>query len=145
MAQEFVGQPLVRSDAVEKVTGSAVYVADIRLPGMLYGRVLRSPHPHARIVSIAAGAALNVPGVVAVVTGQELDALGGEAVRDMPFLARGRVRYVGEPVAVVAAVEEKIAEEAVKLIKVEFEELPFVQDVCEAVASEARNAQCWSE
>lgn len=133
MAQEFVGQALVRSDAVDKVTGSAMYVADIRLPGMLYGRVLRSPHPHARIVSVQAGAALKVPGVIAVVTGQELDALGGEAVRDMPFVARHRARYVGEPVAVVAAVEEKIAEEALKLIEVDYEELPAVFDPVDAV------------
>ncbi|MBI2359636.1 MAG: hypothetical protein HYV04_12180, partial [Deltaproteobacteria bacterium] len=128
MAQGIIGQGLVRSDAVEKVTGLAVYVADIRLPGMLYGRVLRSPHPHARIVSVKAGAALKVPGVAAVVTGQELDALGGEAIKDMPFIARGRVRYVGEPVAIVAAVEERIAEEALKLIDVEYEELPAVFD-----------------
>lgn len=132
MAQAAVGESLVRSDAVEKVTGSAMYVADLRLPGMLYGRVLRSPLPHARILSIDAAAALKVPGVVAVVTGQELGFLGGEAVRDMPFLARERVRYVGEPVAAVAAVEESIAEEAIKLIKVEYQELPAVFDAVAA-------------
>jgi carbon-monoxide dehydrogenase large subunit len=128
MTRSIVGQPIVRIDAVEKVRGAALYVADIKLPRMLFARTLRSPHPHARILSINVEAALKLPGIVAVVTGHDLDALGGEAVRDMPFLARERVRYVGEPVAAVAAEEESIAEAAINLIEVQYEELPAVFD-----------------
>jgi carbon-monoxide dehydrogenase large subunit len=127
-----VGQPVARVDAVEKVTGAARYIADLRLPGMLYGRVLRSPYPHAKIVSVDVTAAKNLPGVLGVVTGLELDYLGGEAVKDMPFLARDKVRYVGEPVAAVVAVSEEVAEQALRLIRVEYEELPAVFDPVEA-------------
>lgn len=126
--EAIVGKPVTRIDALEKVTGAALYAADLRLPGMLHAKVLRSPHPHARILSVDVEEALKLPGVTAVVTGRDLDFLGGEAVRDMPFLARDRVRYVGEPVAAVAAAEEGIAEEALKAIKVEYEQLPAVFD-----------------
>lgn len=132
MVNAFVGQPVPRLDAIEKVCGSATYADDIRLPGMLYGRILRSPHAHARIVSIDISEASKVPGVLAVVTGDDIVALGGEAVRDMPFLARGKVRYVGEPVAAVAAASEKVAEIALGLIRVTYEELPAVFDPVEA-------------
>jgi carbon-monoxide dehydrogenase large subunit len=128
MSPSLVGQPVVRIDAVEKIRGAAIYVADLKLPRMLFARTLRSPHPHARIRAINVEAALKLPGVAAVVTGQDLNALGGEAVRDMPFLARERVRYVGEPVAAVAAEEESIAEAAIQLIEVSYEELPAVFD-----------------
>ncbi len=123
-----VGQPANRLDALDKVTGAAQYAADMRLPGMLYGKALRSPHAHARIVSVKTERAAQLPGVVAVVTGLEFDWLGGEAVKDMPFLARDRVRYVGEPVAAVAARDEQTAEEAIKLIEVQYEVLPAVLD-----------------
>lgn len=132
-----VGQPVVRVDSLDKVTGVALYVADLRLPGMLYGRVLRSPRPHARIVSLNAEAARKLPGVVAVVTGRDLDVLGGKAVKDMPFLAREGVRYVGEPVAAVAAVEERVAEQALDLIQVEYEDLRAVFDPLAAAAEGA--------
>lgn len=128
VAQTIVGQPTVRKDAIEKVTGAALYAADLRFPGMLYGKALRSPFAHARILSIDTKAAEKLPGVIAVACGHELAALGGEAVKDMPFLARDKVRYIGEPVAAVAALDEQTAEEAVKLIKVEYEELPAVFD-----------------
>ncbi len=128
MTHSIVGQPVLRVDAQEKVRGAAVYLADLKLPRMLFGRTLRSPHPHARILSINVKPALELPGVVAVVTGQDLDALAGEAVRDMPFLARDRVRYVGEPVAAVAAEDELIAEKALSLIEVQYEQLPAVFD-----------------
>ncbi|MCL5046292.1 MAG: xanthine dehydrogenase family protein molybdopterin-binding subunit [Actinobacteria bacterium] len=137
MAQAVVGQPVLRVDGVEKVTGAALYAADLRLPGMLHAKVLRSPHPHARIVSVDVGEALKLPGVVAAVTGRDLETLGGEAVRDMPFLARERVRYAGEPVAAVAATEESIAEEALKLIKVTYQELPAVYDPVLAAREDA--------
>jgi carbon-monoxide dehydrogenase large subunit len=137
MVQPIVGEPVARLDAVEKVTGTAKYIADLRLPGMLHARVLRSPYPHARIVSIDVSAAERLPGVMAVVTGEELDFLGGEAVKDMPFLARGKVRFVGEPVAAVAAVSEEVADEAIRLIRVEYEELPAVFDPVEAAGDGA--------
>ncbi len=137
MAQVIIGHPAVRTDAVEKVTGAALYAADLDFPGMLYGKASRSPYPHARILSIDVQAARQVPGVVAIATGRDLDALGGEAVKDMPFLAMDRVRYVGEPVAAVAALDEQTAEEAVKLIKVEYEELPAVFDPVSAAQNDA--------
>ncbi len=137
MTHSIVGQPVVRVDAVEKVRGAALYVADLDFPRMVFGRALRSPYPHARILSINVDAALKLPGVMAVVTGRDFDALGGEAVRDMPFLARDRVRYVGEPVAAVAAEDESIAEEAAGLIEVQYEELPAVFDPVAAAQPDA--------
>lgn len=133
MQTKVVGHSVQRLDAVEKVTGAAVFGADMNFPGMLHGRVLRSPHAHARIVSIDTKAAAALRGVVAVTIGAEWTALGGEAVKDMPFLARDVVRYVGEPVAAVAAIEDSIAREALNLIRVEYEEMPAVLDVLEAV------------
>ncbi len=137
MPEVIVGQPANRLDALDKVTGAAQYAADLRLPGMLYGKALRSPDAHARILSIKTDKAAKLPGVVAVVTGQEFDWLGGEAVKDMPFLARDRVRYAGEPVAAVAALDEQTAEEAVKLIEVEYEVLPAVLDPVQGAKKDA--------
>lgn len=133
MQPKIVGHSVQRLDAVEKVTGSAQFGADLRFAGVLHGRVLRSPHAHARIVSIDTSRAARLRGVVAVVTGQEWTALGGEAVKDMPFLAKDVVRYVGDPVAAVAATEEEIADQALRLIDVQYEELPAVLDVMAAV------------
>ncbi|MBC7342477.1 MAG: xanthine dehydrogenase family protein molybdopterin-binding subunit [Clostridia bacterium] len=134
MPEVIVGQPVTRVEALEKVTGVAVYGADVSLPGMLYAKVLRSPYAHARIKSIDISSALKAPGVRAVVTGEDLPGvLGGEAVKDMPFLAQGKVRYVGEPVAAVAAEDEAAAERALELIRVEYEELPAVLDPLEAM------------
>ena len=99
-----VGSPVIRVDALEKVRGAAVFGADVRLVGMLYGAALRSPYAHARILSIDASEALKLHGVRAVATGADMpDVLAGEGIKDMPFLAVDRVRYVGEPVAAVAA------------------------------------------
>ena len=132
MQLKVVGHSVQRLDAVEKVTGSAQYMGDMRFAGMLHGRVLRSPHAHAKILSIDLSAAQQLTGVVAAVTGEEWASLGGEAVKDMPFLARGEVRYVGEPVAAVAATEDEIALRAIGLIKVQYEELSAVFDPVEA-------------
>jgi carbon-monoxide dehydrogenase large subunit len=99
---------------------------------MLHAKALRSPHPHARIVSIDADEARRLPGVLAVATGSDHPVLAGEAVKDMPFLANGLVRYIGEPVAAVAALDEATAAEAVKRIRVVYEELPAVFDAVEA-------------
>jgi CO/xanthine dehydrogenase Mo-binding subunit len=125
-----------RSDYLEKVTGSAVYASDIVVPGMLHGRILRSPLPHARIKSIDTSAALAMPGVVTVLTGADLEGLNaywGLYLRDRPLIAIDRVRYVGDPVAAVAAVDEFTAEEALDAILVDYESLPYVTDAEEAM------------
>ncbi len=128
-----VGTRALRGDAVDKVTGTWSYGTDFALPGMLYAKVLRSPYPHARIVSVDTARARSRAGVRAVVTGAELPYLFGSAIRDEPFLARGKVRYAGEPVVAVAAISEEIARETIDLIDVEYEELPAVFDPLEAM------------
>ena len=128
-----VGREVRRGDAAEKVTGRYAYGMDLALPGMLHAKVLRSPYPHARIVSIDTSRARALAGVRAVVTGDELPWLFGSALRDEPFLARGRVRYAGEPVVAIAATTEEIAREAIDLVDVEYEELPAVFDPIEAM------------
>ena len=133
-----IGQSVVRGEGPDKVTGRSVYAADVSLPGMLWGKVLRSPFPHARIVSIDATEARAVPGVHAVLTAADLpDSLVGRRLRDMPVLARDVVRFVGEKVAAVAAETEEAAEEALLLIDVEYEELPAVFDAHEAMEPDA--------
>src|SRR3972149_7932056 len=113
--ETIVGSPITRVDALEKVRGAAVYGADVKLPEILHGAVLRSPHAHARIASIDASAAKAMPGVRAVVTGEDLPGvLTGEAIRDMPFIAQGKVRFAGEPVAAVAAEDEAKARQAIR-------------------------------
>jgi carbon-monoxide dehydrogenase large subunit len=133
----YVGTRTPRVDSVEKVTGGAVYAVDIVLPGMLHGAVLRSPHPHARIVSIDTSAAKRAPGVKAVVTGSDFPHLFGSAIKDQPFLAIDRVRYVGEPVVAIAATTEAAAQEALDLIQIAYEELPAVVDMRAALAADA--------
>ena len=129
-----IGQSVVRGEGPDKVTGRSVYAADVSLPGMLWGKVLRSPFPHARIVGIDTTAARAVPGVHAVITAADLpDSLVGRRLRDMPVLARDVVRFVGEKVAAVAAETEEAAEEALLLIDVEYEELSAVFDAHEAM------------
>ena len=99
-----IGQPVPQEEGPEKVSGQALYAADLILPGMLWGKVLRSPYPHANILSIDTAKARQVPGVHAVLTGQELpDRRVGRLLRDIPVLARDRVLFVGEKVAAVAA------------------------------------------
>jgi len=131
-----VGKNLPRIDAWEKATGEARYGADLSLPGMLHGKVLRSPYPHARIIDIDTSRAERLPGVRAVVTGRDLPGkrVGFiPATRDLPPLAWDKVRYIGEGVAGVAALDEDIAWEALDLIRVEYEPLPAVFDPLEAM------------
>ncbi len=127
-----IGKPVTRVDANEKVTGEIIYGYDLVLPNMLYGKTLFSPKAHAKIKSIHTEKAKQLPGVVAVVTGADAPWTHGEAVKDKPFLAQGKVRYIGEPVAAVAAEDEDIAQAAVKLIEVEYEDLPVYTDPEEA-------------
>ena len=133
-----IGRPVTRGEGPDKVSGKAIYTADITLPGMLYGKVLRSPFPHARIVRIDSSRASRLPGVHAVLTGKDLpDRRVGRMLRDIPVLAKDRVLFGGEKVAAVAAEDPDAAEEALLLIDVEYEELPAVFDPLEAMDSSA--------
>lgn len=131
-------EPEYRVEGPLKVTGRARYTSDVGLPGMLYARFLLSPHPHARIISIDTSAAKAVPGVHAVLTGQDIgDRRFGRYLYDWPVLAYDRVLFVGERVAAVAAETREAADEAVSRIQVEYEELPAVLDFDEALADDA--------
>jgi CO/xanthine dehydrogenase Mo-binding subunit len=124
-----VGRSVTRIDAADKVTGRAQFIADVSLPGMLWGAVLRSPHAHARIRGIDASRARSLRGVVAVATADDTPKrLWGAFVRDMPIFAIDKVRYVGEEVAAVAAVDRETAREALDLIEVDYEDLEPVFD-----------------
>ncbi len=137
MKSAYVGKRVPRIEGLEKVTGRAAYSVDVELPGMLYGAVLRSPLAHARILSIDLTEARKARGVKAIVTGKDFPFLFGGMLRDQPFLAIDRVRYVGEPVAAVAATTEAEAQEAAEKIKVQYEELPAVFDPREALGERA--------
>jgi 4-hydroxybenzoyl-CoA reductase alpha subunit len=131
-----IGKPMPRVDAKVKVTGEAKYAADIELPGMLWGKIARSPYPHARILHIDTSRAENLPGVKAVITGKDFgDFRWGwlGTTRDEEPLAVRKVRYMYEGVAAVAAIDEDTAEEACDLIEVQYEPLPGVFDPFEAM------------
>src|SRR5215208_6191487 len=137
-----VGRSVPRLESWLKVTGKAEYVHNLRLPGMLYGKIFRSSVAHGRIRSIDVSAARAVAGVHSVVTAREVltilpDPYYGPAFHDQPVLAVDKVRYVGEPVAVVLASDPHVAEEAVHLITAEYDELPAVYDEVEAMTSKA--------
>ncbi len=129
-----VGQSVVRTDAAAKVRGGAMYGVDVRFGGMLVGKTLRAGIPHARIVHLDTSAAAKVPGVRAIVTGQDCSRRHGLFQKDQPALAVDRVRYAGEVVAAVAAEDEDAAQEAIERIVVDYEELPGVFDMMAAVA-----------
>jgi CO/xanthine dehydrogenase Mo-binding subunit len=134
MAHRVVGQPIARIDGYDKVNGAARYSADVVLPGLCWGKALRSPLASARIVRIDTSRARALPGVLAVLTARDLpDLLVGRRMFDMPVLARDRVRFIGERVAVVAAADPDVAEEAAALIDVEYEDLPAVIDPVVAI------------
>ena len=135
-----IGTNVRRIDGVEKVSGQGLYAGDLRLPGMAYAKVLRSPLPHARIRRIDASKAAALTGVVAVVSRDNLNLASnsfGAYVKDQQILATDKVRYVGDMVAAVAAVDEAVAEEALKLIDVEYEERPAVYTIEEALRDAA--------
>jgi CO/xanthine dehydrogenase Mo-binding subunit len=130
-----VGKPLPRFDAPGKVTGTAVYAADFALPGMLVGKVLRSTEPHARIVRLDASRAAGLPGVRAVISAADVpDVRYGGGLKDETVFARDRVRYVGQPVAAVAATTREAADAALAAIEVAYEPLPVVLDLEAALA-----------
>jgi CO/xanthine dehydrogenase Mo-binding subunit len=130
-------------DGIAKVTGRATYTFDVKLPGMLYGKILRSPYPHAKIINIDFSKAMEIPGVKAVVTGK--DTLGVKQgiwrrykdLCDEAILPVDKVRYIGEPVAAVAAVTEEIAEKALDYIEVEYEVLPATFEPLDAIKKDA--------
>ena len=125
-----VGQPVPQLEGGEKLNGSAQYVADLYRPGMLHGAILQSHLPHARIKGYDLTVALALKGVRAIVTGDDLDESNrmGAFIKDEPALAKGKVRYVGEIVAAVAADSEAIARQATRLIRIDYEDLPAVLD-----------------
>lgn len=139
----YVGKSVRRKDGPDKVTGRAVYSQDVKLPGTLVGRILRSPHPHARLVRIDASRARQLPGVKAVITVDDTKGIKHGFVEtpryppDQEVLARDRVRFVGEEIAAVAAVDQVIAQQAIDLIEVEYELLPAVFDPFEAMKPDA--------
>ncbi len=147
-----IGNTTPRVDAIERVTGQAKYTNDIKLPGMLVARVLRSPHPHARIISIDTREAESLPGVQAVITHETAHVVwgagavsGGRQYNDAikkttlhrRYIFNNPVRFVGEPVAAVAATDRHTAEQALALIRVDYEQLPFVLEPEAAMADDA--------
>ncbi len=133
-----IGQPVARGEGPEKVSGQSVYASDVNLPGMLWGKILRSPLPYARIVSIDTSRARALPGVHAVITGPDIpDRRVGRLLRDCPVLCRDKALFVGDKVAAVAAEDPDIAEEALLLIDVEYEDLSPVFDPEEAMTGDA--------
>lgn len=133
---KYVGRSVARVDGTDKVTGKAKFVGDITIPGMLYGKILRSPYAHARILSIDATEAEASSGVVAVLTAADLADLN-PIYNGRPVIATEKVRYVGEPVAAVAARDPASAEEALSLIRVDYQELPAVTGIAAALANGA--------
>ncbi|MEZ4863162.1 MAG: molybdopterin cofactor-binding domain-containing protein [Caldilineaceae bacterium] len=131
-----VSRPLPRPDAVDKVTGKGIYADDLYVEGMLYACALRSQYPHARLLRIDVSKARALPGVVAVLTAKDIPGRRESGVHevDWPVLCADKVRYVGDAIALVAAVSEALAEDALKLIEVEYEPLPVVTGPKQAAA-----------
>jgi len=135
-----IGRSRTRKDAWEKLRGKAMYAGDQEVPGMLIGKVLRSEIAHGRIVSIDTEQAARMAGVAAILTGQDvldIDPYYGHAIKDRPIIAIDRVRFHGEPVVAVAAVDEATADAALRTIVVEYEELPVAGTIDEALADGA--------
>ena len=138
MVYSKVNKPIIRVDAYEKVIGKAKFAADLYFPNMLYGKVLRSKYPYARIVKIDIEKALACPGVEAVITADDIpNNEFGVIVQNQQVLARQQVLYIGDGIAVVAAETKDAAVEAVELIEVEYEELPGIFDPEESAKKDA--------
>ena len=153
MAEELsvVGKRLPRPDAAEKVTGAARFVGDIKLQGLLIGKVLRSPHAHAKVLKVETGRAERLPGVKAVITSKDMprklfnaafwnmcvaDPEKAGEIQDQ-FIFDGKVRYIGDAVAAVAAADEQTAEKALALIRVQYDPLPAAFTPEEAMKPQA--------
>ena len=124
-----------RADASDKVRGTALYAADLTMPGMIHGAILRSPHPHAEVLDIDLSAARALPGVITVVTACDVPGVNryGRALKDQRVLADGRVRQIGDAVAAVAAISAETAADALSLIRVTYRLLPAILDPAEAL------------
>jgi CO/xanthine dehydrogenase Mo-binding subunit len=133
---KYVGHSIPRVDGVEKVTGKAKFTGDLRIPGMLHGKILRSPYPHARIKNIDASRAEALPGIAAILTAKDISDTK-PYYSGRPVIAIDKVRYIGEPVAAVAAVDQRAADDALSLIQVEYEELPAAVGLDAALAEGA--------
>ncbi|MDP2600998.1 MAG: molybdopterin-dependent oxidoreductase [Deltaproteobacteria bacterium] len=136
-AYTVAGTDARRVDGIEKVTGQALYTGDLQLPGMAYAKILRSPLAHARLVKVDASNAMSMNGVIATLTRDDIKDLNykyGATYKDQSIVAVDKVRYVGDPVAAVLAENPAIAEQALDLIEVEYEELPKVTSIEEATA-----------
>ncbi|HET9914044.1 MAG TPA: molybdopterin cofactor-binding domain-containing protein, partial [Anaerolineales bacterium] len=134
-----IGESVPMLDSVARVTGAVEYMVNLRLPNMLVGKIVRSQSPHAKLLRVDTANALSVPGVVAILTGGDLgpNAFYGAMMQDQGVVAVDRVRFVGEPVAAIAAESLDAAEEAALLLEIEYEELPAVFDAQEAIQSGA--------
>lgn len=134
-----IGRSLIKWDGIPKVTGAASFAADLSRAGMLFGAMVWSPHPHAEVKEVAPGPALEVEGVVAVLTAKDIPGASsyGVIVKDQSFLATQKVRYVGDPVAVVLAEKEEAARRGARKVRVHYELLPPVFDPREAMKPEA--------
>lgn len=134
-----VGRSVPFLDSVDRVTGKTEYAFGLKLPEMLVAKILRSPYPHARVVKLDSSAAEKAPGVVAILKAEDLDQPGGPRLRfghqivDQTIVAVGKVRFVGDPVVLIAAESEEAAEAAMDLVEVEYEELPGVYDPVQAI------------
>src|SRR5437016_10491037 len=139
MAEAFsvVGKSLTKPDAYAKVSGQTKFADDLALPRMLFGRILRSPYPHARLLHVDTSRARAHAGVLAVLTGDDMPVKFGilPVSQDEEALAREKVRYVGDPIAAVAATDEWIADEALDLIEVQFQEMPHVMSTEQSIAA----------
>jgi len=134
---KYVGKSEKRVDGIKKVTGFVRYTDDLKLSGMLYARIKKSPYPHARILKIDTSKAEKLPGVKVIITGKDVPIRVGLYLEDKTFLAIDKVRFIGEPVAAVAAESEEIAEEAVSLIEVDYEELSAIFSPLEGIKPDA--------
>jgi len=148
MEYKYIGKSYIRPDAISKVTGKAIYLDDIRLPGMLHAAILHPEFAHAKIISIDTTEAENMPGVVKVVTGKHCDFHYGDNIKDLIPMAVDRVRHIGEPVAAVVADTVYNAQNAVQKIRVVYEPLPVYVDARDAMEKEAilihpENGEYW--
>jgi CO/xanthine dehydrogenase Mo-binding subunit len=134
---KYVGKSALRVDGVRKVTGFSRYTDDLKLSGMLYTRIKKSPYPHAKILKIDTSKAEKLPGVKVVITGKDVPIRVGLYLEDKTFLAIDKVRFIGEPVAAVAAESEEIAEEAVSLIEADYEKLSAVFSPLDGIKPDA--------
>src|ERR1700752_2722686 len=143
-----IGKPLRKIDAMAKCAGETIFPDDLNLPRMIYAKLLRSPHPHARVLGINTARALKLDGVFAVITGEEMPEKFGimPSTQDEEALATDKARYVGDPVAAVAAASESLAEKALEYIDVDYEVLKPILSIEQALAAtdESERIHTWN-